>query len=550
MSTLCQLAGLEPGIQLEPTVYQNNNSSFASSLSSILRFFWSMATKRILSKSPSVRRNSWRLPSYISVSSIWDLRNNLTDEQERGFKRLFNLTNRRSFKNTKDGSEPVWAPEFEAALLQGLHNYTVLYGEEERARGLSRGLYRNIFISNFILETTNKIRTPKQVSSRLQQLRGTTTDEDVLRLINRLPIKERTAYVFVPPDTHPQLMVDEGSSSLNSQIFIAVKSHSARYPSLAPEIFLQSPPQDIRLRTLAEWQPYTNMTHGMDRTLVLLSPVTLTLYSTFELFRDNMSFSISASTLVPDGICNGQFRYLTSFPDDLWQELSDHRSHDDQCTKWSILQLVFRAKGEMVRGIAWGNPLVEIRYNFEPPGLEVQRSSAKLQKDCFRNTTCPPPPPPPPSPAQSMSYREASLLKLEEEFYSNAGTFNKGSAVPVDFGAASEGPFSCTGMFYSSNSASAKHSAPEMEHPSNLYEESNQDFFCDASVRSSSEPPSFGEWNNLSSNPETIGYQGNSFFAIIHNGVVGTPTGPQAPVRHAAYSITGEFMGYYPIHDY
>jgi hypothetical protein len=192
-------------------------------------------------------------------------------------------------------------------------------------------------------------------------------------------------------------MVDEGSSSLNSQIFIAVKSHSARYPSLAPEIFLQSPPQDIRLRTLAEWQPYTNMTHGMDRTLVLLSPVTLTLYSTFELFRDNMSFSISASTLVPDGICNGQFRYLTSFPDDLWQELSDHRSHDDrksifsgltvsdlpssiECTKWSILQLVFRAKGEMVRGIAWGNPLVEIRYNFEPPGLEVQRSSAKLQK--------------------------------------------------------------------------------------------------------------------------------------------------------------------------
>jgi hypothetical protein len=234
----------------------------------------------------------------------------------------------------------------------GLHNYTVLYGEEERARGLSRGLYRNIFISNFILETTNKIRTPKQVSSRLQQLRGTTTDEDgnftlflsfqlysfskVLRLINRLPVSP--TYVFVPPDTHPQLMVDEGSSSLNSQIFITVKSHSARYPSLAPEIFLQSPPQDIRLRTLAEWQPYTNMTHGMDRTLVLLSPVTLTLYSTFELFRDNMSFSISASTLVPDGICNGQFRYLTSFPDDLWQELSDHRSHDDRMSIFLVLQ--------------------------------------------------------------------------------------------------------------------------------------------------------------------------------------------------------------------
>ena len=36
----------------------------------------------------------------------------------------------------------------------------------------------------------------------------------------------------------------------------------------------------------------------------------------------------------------------------------------------------------------------------------------------------------------------------------------------------------------------------------------------------------------------------------FNNGVVDTSINHQLPLRHAAYSFTGEFMGYYPIHNY
>jgi hypothetical protein len=93
-------------------------------------------------------------------------------------------------------------------------------------------------------------------------------------------------------------------------------SHSADSFWPPPQILLQSPPQSI-------------LVHALDPTLVLLSPVALTLYSTFELFRNNISYSSSAAYLIPDGIRNGRSRaYITSFPDDLWKDLSYRRSQD------------------------------------------------------------------------------------------------------------------------------------------------------------------------------------------------------------------------------
>lgn len=56
----------------------------------------------------------------------------------------------------------------------GLYTYALLCA----AQGTDgREFKRNIFLANFILEATNELRTPKQVSSRLQQLRGTTKDD-------------------------------------------------------------------------------------------------------------------------------------------------------------------------------------------------------------------------------------------------------------------------------------------------------------------------------------------------------------------------------------
>ncbi|KAJ6532013.1 hypothetical protein B0H19DRAFT_464631 [Mycena capillaripes] len=532
-----------------------------------------MPAQKICPKGSSARRKPKRTRAFsVSVSSIEDLGNNFTEEEKTRFQAQLTLTNRRSFKNKRNGSGRVWPSPVEGALLQGLCNYAVLYGEHELGRNLKRGVQRNIFISRFIYQTINELRTPKQVGSRIQQLRASTKDDDVLKLINCCPVSEEQIQRLLllastVTGVHRQLPNADRSHGLNQRLSITLMSLSARYPSRPPEVMLQSPPHDIRLRTLAEWQPSTDITSGMDPTIVLVSPVALALYSAFELFRDNMSCSMSVIALRPDGIRNGQLRYVAAFPD-LWQELSDRRQHDDQCTKWSILQLVFFAEDEIAHGKTRDSPFVEIRYNFERPALGVnerQRSIVQPPKDRFRYSTSPLPSPPSRT-AQPIPYRENPLLKVEDTFYSIAGTLNWGSGAPLVQKQPSKDVFSRTGMFYPQNFSSAEDNTTKAHYISSSIEELDQNFFDDASVRSCSEAPSL-----IYSEEETIEKQSDwalsqsgrqqcscndyvavvpTFLEMVHNGVVETPISHQLPFRHAAYSITGEFMGYYPIHHY
>ena len=98
-------------------------------------------------------------------------------------------TGRRSWKTLKGKSEAVWPPHLEAALIEGLfflssENLSLLMSfslalEKYRLDYLratkppGRFPMRNRFISDFIFQTTGKRRTPKQVGSRIQQLKDT-----------------------------------------------------------------------------------------------------------------------------------------------------------------------------------------------------------------------------------------------------------------------------------------------------------------------------------------------------------------------------------------
>ncbi|KAF8992648.1 hypothetical protein BDZ89DRAFT_1150963 [Hymenopellis radicata] len=77
-------------------------------------------------------------------------------------------TGRKSWKNLRDKEEAVWSPALEAALIE----------EGEEAVPM-----RNRIISNHIHQTTGKYRTPKQVGSRLQQLRDTCKLQELRLLI-------------------------------------------------------------------------------------------------------------------------------------------------------------------------------------------------------------------------------------------------------------------------------------------------------------------------------------------------------------------------------
>ncbi|KAF5360062.1 hypothetical protein D9758_007544 [Tetrapyrgos nigripes] len=81
---------------------------------------------------------------------------------------------RKSWK-TQKGGEIVWPPELEAALLEGLAKYQPDNSRETVLLG--RYPMRNRFISEYILRTTGKYRTAKQVGSRLQQLRNAPSKE-------------------------------------------------------------------------------------------------------------------------------------------------------------------------------------------------------------------------------------------------------------------------------------------------------------------------------------------------------------------------------------
>ncbi|KAL1748647.1 hypothetical protein HDZ31DRAFT_29310 [Schizophyllum fasciatum] len=77
---------------------------------------------------------------------------------------------RKSWKTLKNG-EMVWPPNLEAALIEGLELYVP--DDSRETRLLGRFPMRNRFISDHIFDKTGVRRTPKQVGSRLQQLRDT-----------------------------------------------------------------------------------------------------------------------------------------------------------------------------------------------------------------------------------------------------------------------------------------------------------------------------------------------------------------------------------------
>ncbi|KAF8889258.1 hypothetical protein BD779DRAFT_1671833 [Infundibulicybe gibba] len=126
------------------------------------------------------------LRGYFSTSSIDDLTYvpPLDPRGTRACSRLASAnTGRKSWKTLREKREAVWPPFVEAALFEALEKYRPRSSINTEL--LRRFPKRNRYISDYILKVTGKARTPKQVGSRLQQLRDTCSDKRVLALISR-----------------------------------------------------------------------------------------------------------------------------------------------------------------------------------------------------------------------------------------------------------------------------------------------------------------------------------------------------------------------------
>ncbi|KAJ7803387.1 hypothetical protein B0H13DRAFT_2493948 [Mycena leptocephala] len=91
------------------------------------------------------------------------------------------LRSRKTWKSLR-GGETVWPLELEAALLEGLEHYQP--DDSRETRMLGRFPRRNRFISDYIFDKTGKRRSPKQVGSRLQQLRESCGGQQLLHLLS------------------------------------------------------------------------------------------------------------------------------------------------------------------------------------------------------------------------------------------------------------------------------------------------------------------------------------------------------------------------------
>ncbi|KAF9464907.1 hypothetical protein BDZ94DRAFT_1307621 [Collybia nuda] len=122
--------------------------------------------------------------SFMSTSVVGDLGCSMpASHHGRATQGFVAKTGRKTWKTQKDKKEAVWPPHIETVLFEALHKYRPTSTGDPRL--LRRFPKRNRFISDHILKITGKVRTPKQVGSRLQQLRDTCREEDVLNLLSR-----------------------------------------------------------------------------------------------------------------------------------------------------------------------------------------------------------------------------------------------------------------------------------------------------------------------------------------------------------------------------
>ncbi|THH27835.1 hypothetical protein EUX98_g6350 [Antrodiella citrinella] len=144
--------------------------------------------------SSSSSRNQFA--QHVRVSSTEDLSYNIPTGTG-GTKDVIQtiVTGRKCWKTMKGRGEVVWPPYLEAALVEGLEQYRPV--ETRSTRALGRFPMRNKFISDrplralaiseYIFKATGKRRTPKQVGSRLQQLRDTCEGKRILKLLSSRP---------------------------------------------------------------------------------------------------------------------------------------------------------------------------------------------------------------------------------------------------------------------------------------------------------------------------------------------------------------------------
>ncbi|KAL1940328.1 hypothetical protein VTO73DRAFT_8900 [Trametes versicolor] len=169
---------------------------------------------------PNHREN---LAQHIHISSADDLSYSVSASSGINDTIQTIVTGRKCWKTMKGKGEVVWPPYLEGALVEGLEKYQPV--ESRTSRSFGRFPMRNKFISDYIFNVTGKRRTPKQVGSRLQQLRDTAEGKRILQQLS-----SRHLAMMQPKSAQAQSSSDTSSERPST----ACSTRSTPAPSTTP----------------------------------------------------------------------------------------------------------------------------------------------------------------------------------------------------------------------------------------------------------------------------------------------------------------------------
>ncbi|KAF4613652.1 hypothetical protein D9613_007486 [Agrocybe pediades] len=327
---------------------------------------------------------------YVCMSMTVDDLSYTPSEQERSRDaEQFAATGRRSWKTLKGKGEAVWPPALEAALLEALEKYHEENGGTKADRTSGRFPMRNRFVSDYIFETTGKQRSPKQVGSRLQQLRDTCKKEKILQLIANRNTPEPA---ITSPDCSPNNSPSPppGPQKCLSfpiekplSIFVKISLQRALQPTPTPLVELvANGRQTIRLAPFASppsnGSSYPAHTSSavlpfLSKSVHLFSPCALLPESTVTVFSDNANSPlhteyVALQYLSASAQISGHM-YAAEIAPSFWGKLCSSQD----VTQYTIVQALQVLPADPSNSSA-STSSISVIYKFEPmQPMQMQR---------------------------------------------------------------------------------------------------------------------------------------------------------------------------------
>ncbi|KAF9069000.1 hypothetical protein BDP27DRAFT_1421426 [Rhodocollybia butyracea] len=327
---------------------------------------------------------------FIAMSTVEDLSYTPSAEEKTRDAAQIVATGRRSWKTLKGRGEAVWPPHLEAALIEALEKYKP--DDLRSNKTLGRFSMRNRFISDFIYETTGKRRTPKQVGSRLQQLRDTCKSDRIMHLISRRNTENEQessgSSSSKSPSVSPAPEIHTASHDLKKVVWVNIVLEQLSWPSPPPVINIvdteELMPLSVHLapnsRMDAISSAYGSVLSKLEPVVTLASPYTMDLYCSFSVFADGTGLPIhnESSMLTLHSTTHGSGNiYSASLVPGLWKSLCDSTTP----TRFTIMQTLYLALESS--GNTQDNMHISVAYNFICPESNNEFLDAEYKPNNF-----------------------------------------------------------------------------------------------------------------------------------------------------------------------